>query len=127
MTSLQKQLAVIAANSHNELDLKAQKTAHSKSLLFDTAVAATQSFDLLYQICLEGFEELCSLDGRFLRFSRSLFSPQSRTEDRMQLTAQQNKDLDNVLDNFLALVSGRLLLRPALKAVEWLIRRFRCV
>ena len=127
MTSLQKQLAVIASKSHNELDLAAQKTAHSKSLLFDSAVASTQSFDVLYQICLEGFEELCALDSRFVRFSRSLFSPQSRTEDRMQMTAQENRDLDNILDSFLALVSGRLLLQPALKATEWLVRRFKYV
>ncbi|KAL9090225.1 MAG: hypothetical protein Q9159_002125 [Coniocarpon cinnabarinum] len=125
MTSLQKQLAAIASHSHNELDLKARKTAHSQSLLFDPAVASTQSMDLLYQICLQGFEELCAVDGRFLRFSRSLFSPQSRSEDRMQLTAQASKDLDLVLENFLALVSSRLLLRPAVKAVEWLVRRFR--
>ena len=127
MTSLQKQLAAIALNSHNELDLKAQKAAHSKSLIYDPAQAATQSFDFLYQICLEGFEDLCALDNRFLRFGRSLFSPQSRTEDRMHLTAQQNGDLDNVIDSFLALVSGRLLIRPAIKAVEWLVRRFRYV
>lgn len=30
------------------------------------------------------------------------------------------------LEAFLALVGGRLLLNPAIKAVEWLVRRFRC-
>ena len=125
MTSLQKQLAVIASKSHNELDLKAQRTAHSKSLLFEPAVAASQSFDFLYQLSSEGFEELCNIDVRFLHFAPSLFSPQSQNEDRMQMTAQENKDLDNVVENFLTLVSGRLNLQPALKAVEWLVRRFK--
>lgn len=127
MTSLQKQLAVIASTSHNELDLKAHRAAHAKSILFESAVAANQSFDFLYQLCLEGFEELCNIDTRFLYFGRSLFSPQSRFEDRMRMTAQENQHLDHILENFLALAGGRLLLQPTLKAVEWLVRRFRFV
>lgn len=125
MTSLQRQLAVIAANSTKQLDLKAQRAAHSKSLLFDPKVAASQDFNTIYQICYEGFGELCSLDGRFLTYSQSLFSEQSKTEEREQWTAEQNKELDAVLEDFLGLVGGRLLLKPAQKAVEWLIRRFR--
>ncbi|KAH0357099.1 hypothetical protein KCU81_g635, partial [Aureobasidium melanogenum] len=41
------------------------------------------------------------------------------------LTKKENEDLDQVIDSFLGLVSSRLLLRPGLKAVEWLVRRFR--
>ena len=126
-TILAAQLAQIAAKSSNPLDLKAQKRAHSKSLLFDQSVAATQDFDNIYQICLEGYQELCQMDKRFIKFARTIFSEQSRTEERAQLTAAQNKDLDEVLESFLWLVSARILLRPALKAIEWLIRRFRSV
>lgn len=125
MTSLQQQLAVIAANSSKQLDLKAQRAAHSKSLLFDPKDAVSQDFSTIYQICYEGFEELCSLDNRFVEYSESLFSEQSKTEEREQWTAEQNKDLDAALEGFLSLVGGRLLLKPAQKAVEWLIRRFR--
>jgi U3 small nucleolar RNA-associated protein 10 len=33
--------------------------------------------------------------------------------------------LDAVIESFLALVGGRLQLSPAVKAVDWLVRRFR--
>ena len=125
MSSLRQQLAVIHAKSTNELDVKAQKAAHSKSLLFEPTIAANQSLDVLYQICYEGFEELCALDRQFSPFARSLFSPQSKVEDRLLMTQKENKDLDALLENFLGLVGARLQLKPALKAVEWLIRRFQ--
>lgn len=124
-TALQQQLAAIAANSTQQLDLKAQKGRHSKSLLFEPRDAASQSFDTIFQICNEGFEELCMIDGRFVPFARNLFSEQSKTEDRTQLTTKENEELDRVLEGFLGLVGGRLLLKPGMKAVEWLVRRFR--
>ncbi|OCK74942.1 hypothetical protein K432DRAFT_386511 [Lepidopterella palustris CBS 459.81] len=125
MTSLQKQLAAIAVQSTHQLDLKAQKTAHGKSLLFEPKVAASQTFDSIFQICYEGFQELCLLDSRFVAFSRNLFSEQSKSEERNQMTTKENQELDSVIESFLTLVSSRLLLKPALKAVEWPIRRFR--
>ncbi|OCL06827.1 hypothetical protein AOQ84DRAFT_69825 [Glonium stellatum] len=125
MTSLQKQLAAIAASSTHQLDLKAQKAAHGKSLLFESKIAASQNFNSIYQICYEGFQELCALDSRFVAFSRNLFSEQSKSEERTQMTAKENQELDSVIESFLSLVGPRLLLKPAVKAVEWLIRRFR--
>ena len=126
-TALASQLAQIRAHSTNPLDLKAQKKAHSRSLLFEPDVAANQDFESLYQICYEGFQELCSLDSRFAGFANSIFSEQSKHEDRTQMTAAQNQRLDVVLEEFLHLVGSKLLLKPALKAVEWLVRRFRLV
>ncbi len=124
-TALAAQLSVISANSENSLNLKAQKAAHSKSLIFEPRVAASQSFDTIYTLCYEGFQELCHLDGRFLEFQRDVFSEQSKDEDRTQMTAAENSKLDERLEAFLGLVGGRLRLNPAVKAVEWLIRRFR--
>lgn len=124
-TALQKQLAAIAATSTKELDLKAQKAAHGKSLLFDPRVAASQDFNTVYQICYEGFQELCALDSRFTAFEQNLFTEQSKNEERGQMTKAENEELDRVLESFLGLVSSRLLLKPAVKAVEWLVRRFR--
>jgi len=126
-TALATQLAQIRAQSTNALDLKAQKKAHSQSLLFEPSVAATQDFDSVYQLCFEGFEELCRLDSRLTSFASSLFSEQSKQEDRTQMTAAQNKRLDTVLEDFLSLIGSKLRLAPALKAVEWLVRRFRSV
>ncbi|KAH7044631.1 hypothetical protein B0J12DRAFT_184176 [Macrophomina phaseolina] len=126
MTSaLQQQLAQIAASSTHQLDLKAQKAAHGKSLLFDPKIAASQDFNTVYQICHEGFDELCALDPRFAAFAQTLFGEQSVSEDRTQMTQKENEDLNAVLENFLGLVGTRLLLKPAVKAVEWLVRRFR--
>jgi U3 small nucleolar RNA-associated protein 10 len=125
MTSLAEQLSQVAAKSANSLNLKAQKAAHSRSLIFEPRVAASQDFDTIYTICLEGFQELCQLDPRFVRFERSIFSRQSKNEERNQLTKKENEELDTVLEEFLGLVGARLLLKPGLKAVEWLVRRFR--
>lgn len=124
-TSLAAQLAQISTNSTNTLNLKAQKSAHSKSLIFEPRVAASQSFDTIYTLCHEGFQELCLLDGRFLEFQRNIFSEQSREEDRTQMTATENSELDKRLEAFLGLVGSRLRLTPGIKAVEWVIRRFR--
>jgi U3 small nucleolar RNA-associated protein 10 len=124
-SSLATQLSQIAANSTNALNLKAQKAAHSRSLLFEPRVAASQSFDTLYTLCHEGYQELCLLDGRFLEFQRNIFSEQSQAEDRTQMTAAENLELDKRLESFLGLVGGRLRLNPGVKAVEWLVRRFR--
>lgn len=126
-TALAAQLAQIAASTTNSLDLKAQKKAHSQSLLFDPRVAASQDFEAIYQICIEGYQELCQIDSRFSAFARGLFSKQSKREERTQTTAAQNKELDGVVESFLCLVGGKVLLKPALKAVEWLVRRFRSV
>lgn len=124
-TNLASQLSQIAAHSTDSLNLKAQKAAHSKSLIFEPRIAASQSFDTLYAICYEGFQELCLLDGRFVEFQRNIFSERSQEEDRNQMTADENSKLDKTLEAFLGLVGARLRLSPAIKAVEWLVRRFR--
>lgn len=124
-TALAAQLAQIAANSKSSLNVKAQKAAHSKSLIFEPRVAAGQSLQTIYTTCFEGFEELCHLDSRFSLFSTTLFSEQSQDEDRTQMTAEENVELDRRIESFLRLVGGCLRLMPAVKCVEWLIRRFR--
>ncbi|ODM22552.1 U3 small nucleolar RNA-associated protein 10 [Aspergillus cristatus] len=124
-SSLAAQLSQIAAKSTNQLNLKAQRIAHSQSLIFDRKVAGSQDFDTVFEICYEGFQELCQLDSRYTAFERTIFSEQSKAEDRTEMTAAQNQELDTVIEAFLALVGGRLLLSPAVKAVDWLVRRFR--
>ena len=124
-TALAAQLAQIAANSKSSLDVKAQKAAHSKSLIFEPRIAASQNFQTLYSICYEGFEDLCNLDPRFAYFGKTIFSEQSQNEDRTQMTSGENAELDKKIESFLRLVGARLRLMPAIKAIEWLIRRFR--
>ncbi|KAL1860410.1 hypothetical protein VTK73DRAFT_7349 [Phialemonium thermophilum] len=124
-SALASQLAQIAAASKNSLNLKTQRAAHSKSLIFEPKVAAGQSFQTIYTLCHEGFQDLCRLDTRFIPFGNTLFSEQSQEEDRTQFTAAENEQLDKKIDAFLRLVGSRLRLMPAIKAIEWLIRRFR--
>lgn len=124
-TSLAAQLAQVAANSKATLNVKAQKAAHSKSLIWEPRVAATQSYQTLYTICFSGFEELCQLDNRFLRFQTTIFSEDSQSQDRSQLTTAENEELDRQVEAFLRLSGSKLRLMPAIKSIEWLIRRFR--
>ena len=119
------QLTQIAVNTTNELDLKAQRASHAESLIFEKKIAGSQDFETVYQLCREGYEDLCSLDARFDNFKRNLFSPQSKNQDRTQMTTDENAALDTVLEAFLGLIGSKLLLRPAIKAVEWLVRRFK--
>ncbi|KIH92973.1 U3 small nucleolar RNA-associated protein 10 [Sporothrix brasiliensis 5110] len=124
-SSLAAQLAQIAAKSKISLDVKAQKAAHSKSLLFEPRVAASQSFQSVYVICRDGFDELCQLDERFVPFGNTLFSELSQDEDRTMMDEAENKELDRKIESFLRLSGSRLRLLPAIKSIEWLIRRFR--
>jgi U3 small nucleolar RNA-associated protein 10 len=124
-TSLAAQLAQVAAQSKNTLNVKAQRSAHSRSLLFEPRVAAAQTFQRIYSVCIEGFEELCHLDSRFTEYGSTLFSNASQDEDRTQMTATENAKLDQIIESFLHLVGSRLRLLPAIKSVEWLVRRFR--
>lgn len=126
-TALQQQLAAISAKSTDQLNLKAQKQRHAKSLLFEPREAATQSFDTLFQICGEGFDDLCTLDARFRSFATNLFAPSSVEVERETLNKKENDDLNTVVEQFLGLICGRLLLKPALKCVEWLIRKWKAL
>lgn len=124
-SSLAAQLQKITATSTNTLNTQKLKQIHSASILFPAAHATTQDLDTIYSIAAEGFRELCQLDSRFIVYERGLFSESSKGVDRFLLPRGEVDELDRSIEGFLQLVSGKLLLKPALKAVEWLVRRFR--
>ncbi|KAF3926910.1 hypothetical protein ABW20_dc0105722 [Dactylellina cionopaga] len=128
-STLASQLQSLQKNRPSTLsstvDPKALRKLHSVSLLFTPEHAATQDFDTIYSICYEGFEELCSLDRRFAVFERSLFSDQSVTVDRDVLGKEDNERLDENVKAFLGLLSSWALVKSGVKALEWLVRRFR--
>lgn len=124
-TSLAAQLAQIASKSKISLDVKAQKALHGKSLIFEPRVAAAQTFQSVFAICSEGFDELCQLDERFVPFADTLFNELSQDEDRTQMTEAENAALDKKIEAFLRLAGAKLRLMPAIKSIEWLVRRFR--
>ncbi len=124
-SSLAAQLAQIAAKSRSTLDSKALKASHAKSLIFEPRIAAGQTYPEVFSLCREGFDELCRLDKRFVPFGNTLFSDQSQEADRTQMSSQEDAALDKRVESFLHLSGSRLRLMPAIKAIEWLIRRFR--
>ncbi|KAK0661167.1 hypothetical protein QBC41DRAFT_350774 [Cercophora samala] len=125
MSSLQEQLKAVQANSRVILNGKLAKAAHSKSLIFEPQAAAGQTYAEIYTVAREGFDELCTIDNRFRPFAAHIFSEESQQADRTQMTAEENAVLDKRVESFLHLAGARLQLMPAIKAIEWLIRRFR--
>lgn len=125
MSSLQEQLAGIQANNNATiLNKSKRKKFHNVSLIYEPREAAAQDFETIYYGALPAFRELEALDRRFSPFSGSLFSETSIRFDRSVQTLDQAEILNKTLERFLMLLSGYLNLQPALKALEWLVRRF---
>lgn len=126
-TSLQAQLLAQANRGVASLDLEVQKRAHSKSLVWEPKEASRQSLQNIYSVCSQAFKDLCTLDLRFSRFADTLFSEQSQDQDRTTMTEAENAKLDEEIESFLRLSSRYLELNTTVKAVEWLVRKFRYV
>ena len=95
------------------------------SLLFDSKEAADLDNDFIYNLGVEGFQELETIDSGFERFEIVLFSEELKTTDRSQQTANFNEKLNVKLKEFLIYLSPYFLLKPSQKTLEWLIRRFQ--
>lgn len=125
MSSLSQQLKSINEKTASvALDRKTRSKIHSKSLIFDPKIASTQDYDYLYQIGLEGLEDLIEIDSRFSKFKQTLFSETTINLDRNVQSQDTLDQLNKNVEVFLSLVSPYYLLTPSTKAVEWLIRRF---
>ncbi|XP_076364857.1 HEAT repeat-containing protein 1-like [Tachypleus tridentatus] len=94
------------------------------SLLFDPREASSYDRDTIFAIGLTGLEELELIEPEFAIFEQSLFNESAKTFERAVKTQEVNLQLDNAIKKFLVLVSPYFLLRPAHKALEWLIHRF---
>ncbi|KAK9388887.1 hypothetical protein V1515DRAFT_384622 [Lipomyces mesembrius] len=126
-SSLGRQLSLIKANAVavSTLDRKKRQKSHAVSLIYDPKEAVTQDLDNIYLVALKGLQDLESVDHRFRTFERSLFSETSISIDRYVQTPEQNAALDRAVESFLALLGPRVLLQPAIQALEWLVRRFK--
>ncbi|KAF2103712.1 hypothetical protein NA57DRAFT_30322 [Rhizodiscina lignyota] len=125
MSSLQSQLGSLRTQSTHQLDLRAQRVAHSRSIIFPPQEAASQTLYDLYQLCVRSFNNLCELDNRFRPFGHSIFSQESVAMDRSQMLRPEVRQLNATLEEFLSLLAPKIQLRDAQVALEWLIRRFR--
>lgn len=123
--SLSQQLKQINEKSASlALDRKSRAKLHSKSLIFGPKVAATQDYDYLHLIGVAGLTELCTMDSRFSKFQQTLFADSTVTFDRNVQTKEIEENLNASITAFLNLVSPYYSLSPAVRAVEWLVRRF---
>lgn len=125
MSLLSQQLKTIGEkNASLAVDRKSRQQIHSRSLLFDAKTAAAQDFDYIYQIAIEGLDELIELDLRFEKFSATLFSETSIDFDRNVKSKDILDQVNRNLEAFMNLVAPYYTLAPTLKAMEWLVRRY---
>lgn len=106
------------------LDLKKKRLEHGKSLLFSQAHASSQTIGDIYEVCYDGFKQLCSLDERFIAFAKDLFGRASMEMERASMNHTTAARIDQRLVSFMRLLGRNILLEPAQRAMEWLIRRF---
>ncbi|KAK9888598.1 hypothetical protein WA026_000833 [Henosepilachna vigintioctopunctata] len=119
-TSLAEQLQRLARPQTSTLDRGKTRA----SLLFDPKEAAGLRKETVFEIGLDGLEELISKDEVFEEFSHSLYSLSAVDFERSVQSAQDNQKLDKELRKFMLLLSPYFRLHCSYKALEWLIYRF---
>ncbi|EFA00063.1 HEAT repeat-containing protein 1 homolog [Tribolium castaneum] len=119
-TSLSEQLKRLALPQTSLL----QRDKKRPSLLFDPKEAAGLKRETVYQIGLDGLEELITKNPVFEQFKSNIFHITSKKFERAVQSADANKKLDKVIRKFLLQLSPYFLLNCAHKALEWLINRY---
>jgi len=97
------------------------------SLLFDQTKAEHLDLETILNIGTNGLMELRKYDERFAAFEDTLFNPASVSLARPQMSKEAIQKLDKSVEQFLMLLSPYFLLKPAHKAIEWLLRRYQYV
>lgn len=120
LTSLAAQLKKLETPQTRLLVPKKDKP----SFLFDTKEAAKFDRDKIYELGISGLEELKTLNPNFGAFDSTLFDVTSKTFERAVQTSEVNEKLNDQIRTFLTLLSPYFLLKPAHKALEWLINRY---
>ncbi|KAJ1789442.1 snoRNA-binding rRNA-processing protein utp10, partial [Coemansia sp. RSA 2399] len=95
------------------------------SFLFDGRQAADMDNQTIFDIGRDGLEELRKTNHKFDVYASTLFSEAVKDLDRVLQTKDENRKLDESIRSFLFLLAPHFLTKPAGKAIEWLIRRFR--
>ncbi|KAK8799739.1 hypothetical protein WA158_006287 [Blastocystis sp. Blastoise] len=94
------------------------------SLLFTSQEVKDQTMDYVFNIGKNGLLELIRIDPSFIVFDTTLFGNKLRGLDREHETEQVNKDLDDLIKQFLYTVSPYMLLKASQKCLEYLFRHF---
>ncbi|ESP03634.1 hypothetical protein LOTGIDRAFT_180093 [Lottia gigantea] len=120
MSSLAQQLQRLAVPQTANLAIHDKER---KSLLFDPKEAANFDKETFFSIGINGLEELSSINPVFREFEKSLFNENAQNFQRAVQTKEVNEKLDETITEFLLHLSPYFLLKPAQKALEWLIFR----
>lgn len=119
-TSLAAQLEKLRAPQTSIL----QQDKKRPSLLFDPKEASNYDRQTIYELGVAGLDELKTLNARFLEFESTLFDLSSLSFERAVQSKDVNNKLDSNIKKFFYLLSPYFLLKPAHKALEWLVQRF---
>ncbi|KAK5645643.1 hypothetical protein RI129_004107 [Pyrocoelia pectoralis] len=119
-TSLAEQLQRLAVPQTTRL----QQDKKRASLLFDPKEAASLNKETVYQIGIDGLEELKERNIVFAEFENTLFHITSKDFERSIETAQANQKLDKNIRRFLYLLSPHFMFNCSYKALEWLVYRY---
>ncbi|KAJ1937376.1 snoRNA-binding rRNA-processing protein utp10, partial [Linderina macrospora] len=122
-TSLASQLQKMRAIDRAITTEKAQRIR--ASFLFEGGQAANIDNQTVFDIGRDGLNELRRINRRFDVYATTLFSEAVKDLDRVLQTKEENKKLDESIRSFLFQLAPHFLTKPAGKALEWLIRRFR--
>ncbi|CCG24737.1 hypothetical protein CORT_0G00470 [Candida orthopsilosis Co 90-125] len=126
MSALASQLKSINEKTSSIAFNRQQRSKlHSRSLIFEPKVAATQDYEYIYQIASDGLQELCNLDSRFIKFRTSLFATDSINFDRNVQSEDVIQQVNANINAFFTLLGPYYNFTAALTASEWLVRRFQ--
>lgn len=124
MSSLAKQLKQLQI-PQNLVGPATKKQSHKASLLFEGREAADIDNEKIFSLASNGLEELKAIEPAFGVFQETLFSELSKKMERSLQTKEVNERLNKQISEFLRYLSPYFLLKPAHKALEWLIRKYR--
>ncbi|KAH0789965.1 HEAT repeat-containing protein 1 [Histomonas meleagridis] len=100
----------------------ARKT--KQSLIFDPKEASFIDSDTFYQIGYQGFVKLQEKEPRLSEFENSIFSYANSQIDPLFLTASENQQIFDEIENLLYLISDYILLPETVQILEYLIQHF---
>lgn len=122
MSELAQQLAVLQGRAGHVQPHK-HKTA---SLLFSPDDAKKVDYETVLNLGINGVMELANHDASFSSFLEAdgLFASTSASRDRMMLGKEENRALDREIETFLMKLGKYGMVKAAVKALEYLVRRY---
>jgi hypothetical protein len=118
-TQLARQLAALQTDSRG-----ATKGGRA-SVLFTSREAEGYDVASLQALGRSGLAELAEGDARFAAYEDTLFSDAWRARDRETADPSFSGEVNAEVARFLRLLCGSFLSKPAAKALEYLVRRFK--